>query len=496
VPHAATLAPVSLRRRVGWLLLAVVGLFAAGIALSIGFSVQADRQARQRLLELEAEQTRTSVVRLLDYYHHLVGHFAQDPQLVDLMRFGTVEEQESWATGHQRLLPEVLGLALVSVRGEVRGDALSLRVGPQCQRDMQSAGTLSDLRPLLHREIPGAEHFDLVAEVRDGGGEVLGGVFVSLRLARLQQIIDDALHPGHAIALIDAAGNTIAARGEVAGSMQEIRADIPSAGWTLHVRAPVEHFKHGGGMQVVTGLLTLAAVLALLGGSMLRLRRTMLRDVDAIRDALAALARSEPVPAIVPHYAEFEPAAADIHGMALQLQDQRAQLAHLSLTDPLTGLPNRRAFETHFPQTLGLAGRGHPVALVLLDVDHFKGVNDRFGHGVGDQVLLALAQALRAVTRQADLAARLAGDEFAALLTGLDAAGVAGWYQRLAERFQRELDSLGLDLHTGLSAGQTWLDGAVEDSLSHVLARADRALYAAKARGRRQLVQDDASTAE
>lgn len=278
--------------------------------------------------------------------------------------------------------------------------------------------------------------------------------------------------------------------------MQEIRSDIPSTGWALTVQAPVDRFKHGGGMQVLTGLLTLGAVLALLGGSMLRLRRTMLRDVDATRDSLAALAGGEPVPSIVPHYTEFEPAAADIHRMALQLQEQRTQLAHLSLTDPLTGLPNRRAFETHFPQALGLADRGHGVALLLLDVDHFKGVNDRFGHGVGDQVLLALAQSLRALTRKGDITARLAGDEFAALLSGLDAAGVAGWYARLAERFQNELDVLGNDFRTGVSAGQTWLGKAADDSLSHALARADRALYDAKARGRGQLVQDAAAVAE
>lgn len=493
---SAAPTPVSLRRRVGWLLLAVVGFFAAGIALSIGFSVQADRQARQRLLELEAEQTRTSVIRLLDYYHHLVEKLARDPQLQDLMRFGSTEEQQDWASAHQRLLPDVLGLALVNPRGEVLGDAVSLRVGPQCQRDMQSTGTLSDLRPLLHREMPGAEHFDLVAEVRDSGGDVVGGVFVSLRLARLQQVIDDSIHPGHAIALHDTVGNVIAERGRIEGGLQEIRASIPNIDWTLTVRSPVERFKHGGGMQVLTGLLTLGAVLALLGGSMLRLQRTMLRDVDAIRDALAALARGEPVPAIVPHYTEFEPAAADIHKMALQLQDQRAQLAHLSLTDPLTSLPNRRAFETHFPQALGLADRGRAVALVLLDLDRFKEVNDRFGHGVGDQVLLALAQSLRAVTRQADLTARLAGDEFAALLTGLDDVGVAGWYQRLAERFRYELDTFGLDLHTSLSAGQTWLCVGTEDSLNQALVRADRALYEAKARGRGQLVQEDAPATE
>ena len=488
---------VSLRRSVGWLLLAVAGLFAAGIALSIAFSVQADRKARLRVLELEARQTEVGVRRVLDYYQQLVVQLARAPQLIDLMRVGTLDEQQAWAATQQGLLPDVLGLALITAGGEVLGDARSLRVGPSCERDMQRVDTLAELRPLLHREIAGAEHFDLVAEMREPDGTILGGVFVSLRLGRLQQVIDDAIHPGHAIMLLDAEGGVIAERGRVDGVLQEIRAAIPSTGWTLVVQAPsVRFFRHGGGMQVLAGLLTLGAVLVLLSVSMLRVRHSTLRDVDGIRDALAALVRDDLVPSITPHYAEFEPAAADIHRIALQLQEQRAQLAHLSLTDPLTGLPNRRAFEAHFPQAIGLAGRGHAVALVMLDVDHFKGVNDRFGHAVGDQVLVALAQSLRALTRQADLTARIAGDEFAVLLTDVHAAGVAAWYHRLSEYFQTELGALDRGLHTGLSAGQTWLGEDADDSLNRALSRADRALYEAKARGRGCLVQETRTATE
>ena len=128
----------------------------------------------------------------------------------------------------------------------------------------------------------------------------------------------------------------------------------------------------------------------------------------------------------------------------------------------------------------------------MLDIDHFKGVNDRYGHAVGDQVLLALAQSLKELTRRADLAARLAGDEFVVLLSGLDAAGVNAWYQRLSDHFSSELNGYGLDFRTGLSAGQTWLGRSSGDTIHDALARADKALYEAKARGRGQLVQEAA----
>ncbi|WP_237763335.1 GGDEF domain-containing protein [Thiobacillus denitrificans] len=475
-----------------WLLLSVAGLFAAGIALSLWFSLQASGQTQQRLLELEATQARVSLVRRLDYYHTLIDNIARDPELLDLMRVGSIEAQQQWALSRQRLLPDLLGLALVNPQGGVLGEAVALRVGPSCQQDMRRADTLTDIRPLLHREVAGSEHIDLVSAVREMDGEILGGVFLSVRLTQLQRVVDDSRHPDHALTLIDAAGSTIVRQGEVKGALREVRLDIPQTGWTLLAQAPVQRLTRGGEMQVLAGLLTLGAVLLLLGATMLRLRRTMLRDIVSTRDALTALARDEPVPEIVPHYVEFEPAAADINLVARHLQAQRARLEHLSLTDPLTGLPNRRAFETHFPQALGLAERQHPVALVLLDIDHFKAVNDRYGHGVGDQVLLALAQSLKELTRRADLAARLAGDEFVVLLSGLDAAGVDAWHQRLADRFRSKLNAFGLDLQTSLSAGQTWLGGVTGDTMNAALARADRALYQAKARGGGQLVQDAA----
>lgn len=481
-------APASLQRHIGWLLLGVVVMFASGIALSIWFSLRAGSQEQQDLLQLEATQTHVSVVRLLDYYHTMLDKAAQDPELIDLMRVGTVEEQQAWAVSRQRLLPDLLGVALVDPHGEVLGDAVSLRVGPRCQQDMQRAETLKDIQPLLHREVKGAEHFDLVAEVREADGEMLGGIFLSVRLSQLQRVVDDSVHPGHALIILDASGNVIARRGEVSGKMAEIRLEIPATGWTLIAQSPVQLMTRSGEMQVLAGLVTLGAVLLLLAVSLLRVRRAMLNDIVSTRDALTALAREDSVPTIMPHYVEFEAAAADINLIALHLQEQRVRLEHLSLTDPLTGLPNRRAFETRFPQAQGQAERQHRVSLVLLDIDNFKGVNDRYGHGVGDQVLLALAQSLKNLTRRADLAARLAGDEFVVLLTDLNEAGLNAWYQRLADRFRSELNAFGLDLRTGLSAGQTWLGPASRDSIDDALMRADHALYQAKAAGRGKLV--------
>ncbi len=480
----------SLQRHLAWLLLGVVGMFGAGIGLSLWFSLESSREDQQKYIQSEAEQTRTSLIRRLDYYRTLLDSSARTSDLADLMQTGTDGAKRQWVRSRHEWLPEILGVALIDPHGEVIDAAGPLHIGPECRRDLKRAGALTDGRLRVHRGAA-QQHVDMVSPVRDARGNVLGGIFLSIRLTQLQRVIDDSAQPGHAIALVDAGGQPIVSRGTISGQLREIRLPVGDD-WSLIVQTPVQWLTRSGGRQVVAGLLTLGAVLLVLMGGMVRLRRTMLRDIGSTVDALTALARDEPVPTIVPHYVEFEAVAADINMIALHLQEQRARLEHLSLTDPLTGLPNRRAFETRFPQAQGLAERRHPVALVMLDIDYFKGVNDRYGHGVGDQVLLALAQSLKALTRRADLAARLAGDEFAVFLTGLDAAGVDAWYQRLSDHFRSELNAFGLELDTGLSAGQTWLGSASGDTLNHAMVRADRALYRAKARGRGQLAQYDA----
>jgi diguanylate cyclase (GGDEF)-like protein len=388
------------------------------------------------------------------------------------------------------MLPGVLGLALVSPEGDIYGNPEALRVGPVCQRDLRQPQTGALNRVLVHRDRPGFEHVDLLVDVRAVDGELLGKVFVSVRMGQLQRILDDSIRPGNAIRLLDAAGQTVVSSGTVQGPVREVRLPVPAMGWTLVAQSPIRYGGFSGWLQILAGILTLVGVLILLIVTVLRMRRPVMQDIAAAQDALTCLTRDESVPPIVTRYVEFAPVAENINRIAQHLQEQREQLEHLSLTDPLTGLPNRRAFEAHFSRALGLAGRKHSVALVMIDVDRFKGVNDRYGHGVGDQVLLALAQSLKALTRRADLAARLAGDEFTVLLSDLDAVGVDAWYQRLDDHFRAGLGAIGLDLQTGLSAGQTWLGSFASDSMNDALIRADRALYQAKANGRGQLVQD------
>ncbi|GJD60301.1 sensor domain-containing diguanylate cyclase [Methylobacterium frigidaeris] len=165
-----------------------------------------------------------------------------------------------------------------------------------------------------------------------------------------------------------------------------------------------------------------------------------------------------------------------------------AELALLSRTDALTSLPNRRHFTETFERTFAEVRRcGGSLALLVVDADHFKRYNDRYGHAVGDRVLRELARALEpSARRPADLVARVGGEEFAILLPDADADGAARVAQAVHEavaglRVEAEGVGIGpITVSIGLASGRP-RDGG---STAELFRLADAALYAAKAEGR------------
>jgi len=154
-----------------------------------------------------------------------------------------------------------------------------------------------------------------------------------------------------------------------------------------------------------------------------------------------------------------------------------------STTDPLTGLANRRRLEEFASKQIALSLRQQtPLAVVLLDLDRFKAINDEYGHDAGDRALVAVAAALRSAIRETDLAARVGGDEFALLLPGSSAGAAVSVVERVRTPLSMPA-ATGLPCPLELSAGITELStrGA---TLSELISLADRALYEAKREGR------------
>jgi diguanylate cyclase (GGDEF)-like protein len=159
-------------------------------------------------------------------------------------------------------------------------------------------------------------------------------------------------------------------------------------------------------------------------------------------------------------------------------------------TDPLTRLANRRVFDTTLARSLTIGSvMDRPVGLLMVDVDHFKSVNDTHGHPVGDQVLRALADALtRAFPRRADLVARYGGEEFAVVLSDTPLDGARALADRLLKVVRAlEIPVNGRPLKVTISAGIAVAE--LGETAADLTRRADQALYAAKRGGRNRFVE-------
>lgn len=175
--------------------------------------------------------------------------------------------------------------------------------------------------------------------------------------------------------------------------------------------------------------------------------------------------------------------------LARDLLNIRAQeLAHAAAVDALTGLFNRRYFETRITEEIQRARRyGLDLALLIVDADDFKAINDRLGHLAGDRVLKTMADVLRRSVRAFDVCTRFGGEEFAIVLPGSDAKSATLSAERIRHRVDslRFDDGLPADLHPTISVGVAVL--SADATAQDLIGRADRALYRAKAEGKNRV---------
>lgn len=221
--------------------------------------------------------------------------------------------------------------------------------------------------------------------------------------------------------------------------------------------------------------------------------RAMTRPLKSINLAVRQFAserRSGPLP--VQRQDELGELARSVEQMQADIRDQlealnqsHNALEHLARHDALTGLPNRRMFFERLEHALANARRSaKPLAVLFVDLDHFKQLNDGLGHSLGDHVLQAVANLLRSTTRESDTVARLGGDEFVVLLEQMDEPQqVVSVVHKLHERFQLPMLIDGHEVRVQASMGVSLFprDG---DDIESLLQQADRAMYMAKEAGR------------
>lgn len=173
--------------------------------------------------------------------------------------------------------------------------------------------------------------------------------------------------------------------------------------------------------------------------------------------------------------------------MTASLSARSQTLEQAALTDSLTGMQNRRYFDDALREYLGEFERiGKPIGLMILDLDHFKAVNDTYGHDVGDEVLRAVAQCLKDLTRYHDVVARLGGEEFAVVAPNMDSHVLI----KFAERIRKSIAAIAIvtgnvRLKITTSVGLAVWDG--KEDADQLYRRADAQLYQAKRLGRNRV---------
>ena len=173
-----------------------------------------------------------------------------------------------------------------------------------------------------------------------------------------------------------------------------------------------------------------------------------------------------------------------------QLEEKNRLLEHFALTDPLTGLPNRRAIEAWAAHELPAAVRhGFSFWVVLIDLDHFKRVNDTYGHDAGDNVLKAFGEILKSNTRSSDISGRVGGEEFLHVVTHVDEVNVPTLIERMRAKLTGQTFSFaGSAVTVTASVGVAGFRGGDQaPTFRELVGRADRALYRAKQRGRNRV---------
>jgi diguanylate cyclase (GGDEF)-like protein/PAS domain S-box-containing protein len=209
-------------------------------------------------------------------------------------------------------------------------------------------------------------------------------------------------------------------------------------------------------------------------------------DISARRDAEAALvqAKQQLEQMVAQRTQQLKASVKALEQKVLEQQASEARIQQLAHFDTLTGLPNRALLNDRSNQALDIARRhGGTLALLFLDLDHFKNVNDSLGHRFGDELLKELARRLKSVVREQDTVSRLGGDEFILVLPGADAAGAAHVAAKVMEQacqvFQIEQHEITVTPSVGVALYP--LDGADFDALCRC---ADVAMYRAKQDGR------------
>ncbi|MHB8536205.1 MAG: GGDEF domain-containing protein, partial [Sulfuricaulis sp.] len=336
-----------------------------------------------------------------------------------------------------------------------------------------------------------AEHYDLAAPVRDGNQKTVGYLLASFGRAPLQAAMDRSLPQGGYLELQETAtgtAQTVLTSGTVpAGNVATVTSALGNSRWTLiYESTDTPPAILSGNRIYYFALIALAALTIVIV-----LFRLYLQTVSAVRHDIRSLIRMfrdlregsvrVGYPMKLREFAEIFDYLRD---RGQKLVEEKEKLKGMGLMDHLSQLGNRRHFEMRLKELFDASKSNGPSSVLIIDMDHFKAVNDKHGHDAGDALIVGFADALRKVVRQSDVLVRLGGDEFCIIYAYAPLAKASALVDRLRKQLPREIP-----LTKGAMYQVRWTGGlsAMHDKDSKpddVLLRADQALLQAKGAGR------------
>jgi diguanylate cyclase (GGDEF)-like protein len=434
-----------------------------------------------------------AIYQLIAQSRKAVDQLAGQQKVRDLLIFGEADEIEEWASEARAFLPGHLGMALISSRGKIIGEPDQLRVGEACLRDMHRAisGRAGEWL-LIHRDVPGQEHYDALAVVKNEDGENLGFLFASYRFSLLQEWLDLYTFPGEYTRLLDENGDVLVESGEPVTDAELFTSPLGNTRLTLELSKLASH-KDGLTAKLVISSTVFFILIVLVPLIVFQriwglIRGDLAQLLECLEKGSACNIETDESQS---NLRETREIVAKIGDLSRQLHQQQKKLTVDSLHDHLTGLPNRRNLEDYLEHICGMVHRGSGFRLALVDMDNFKQVNDSHGHQAGDDLLVLFSEVLEDVLRDADYAARYAGDEFVLLLYEQAPTQKSRFaLTRMSESFieAQKAEKPAGDLISTLSIGSVRLEpGSVVEPAAAVR-KADEALYEAKRRGRNRIV--------
>ena len=424
----------------------------------------------------------------VQFYQGILQLIATNPEVVNLIEFGDEPEIADWSRAVGRLLPGSLGTALAGPDGVVFGNPIALRVGAACQKDMHTfirGGAIE--YPLLHTDVGGLEHFDLLAKVKSSSGEQAGTLFVSFRLDILKDLLSNMARNGDRFSLLGRDGRAKLIVGEIDTGVepQDYRIDVPDTSWELVLTRPMPVSHSPIMKRVMIDLIVICVfgvlITLLVSHTLLRLRKDMHHIHGGLQAMLAGNDNPPDTPATLP---ETGPLLQNMEQLALKLRRQHQELHQQSLSDPLTGVFNRRYFDLMLAHHHEQSRRQQPAILVIIDLNDFKDINEEFGHAGGDEVLEQTAHFLSSRARSTDIVARLGGDEFALILNPISSQDLNDRLDKLVQEHDEQIGekSRNAAIHCHFSMGAAIIDAERYPTHSEVFRAAESALSSAKQR--------------